>query len=202
MIRSRHLSVARVLLVLMASACTIAPALENGLSVVGSEELPPPGFGTMLQDQVTISLVSQGLEIKVTPLDEAVTRVTAPDTYARLAAIADASRASAPPGSSLFIVSFYSGQADLRFIPEDVQFISRGLRMSSLVILPITPSWGQRRVEQQQTEMAVYAFSGAIDMGSDLVLAYGLEQTRAWSGILPRVQAERGRARARSGIGG
>ncbi|MDE0899293.1 MAG: hypothetical protein OSA81_09765 [Longimicrobiales bacterium] len=186
---------------LIGSACTIAPAPENGFSAVGSQELPPAGFGTMLQDEVTISLVSRGLEIKAIPLDEAVTRVTAPDTYARLSGIADASRSSAPPGSSLFVVSFYSVQADLRFIPEDVQFISRGLRMRSLAILPITPSWGQRRVQQQQTEMAVYAFSGDLDLGSDLILAYGLEQTSAWSGILPRVQAERGRTRARSGIG-
>jgi len=200
-IPSRRLSVGCVALVLIGSACTIAPAPENGFSAVGSQELPPAGFGTMLQDEVTISLVSRGLEIKAIPLDEAVTRVTAPDTYARLSGIADASRSSAPPGSSLFVVSFYSVQADLRFIPEDVQFISRGLRMRSLAILPITPSWGQRRVQQQQTEMAVYAFSGDLDLGSDLILAYGLEQTSAWSGILPRVQAERGRTRARSGIG-
>jgi hypothetical protein len=200
-IPSRRFSVGCVGLLLIGSACTIVPAPENGFSAVGSQELPPPGFGTMLQDEVTISLVSRGLEIKATPLDEAVTRVTAPDTYARLSGIADASRSSAPPGSSLFVVSFYSAHADLRFIPEDVQFISRGLRMRSLAILPITPSWGQRRVQQQQTEMAVYAFSGDLDLGSDLILVYGLEQTNAWSGILPRVQAERGRTRARSGIG-
>ena len=49
--------------------------------------------------------------------------------------------------------------------------------------------------------MAVYAFSSEVDLESDLILAYGLEQTRSWSGVLPRIQAERARARARAGIG-
>lgn len=187
---------------LPAVACTIAPAAESGPRSVGLGQVPPPGYGTLLQEEVSIPLVSRGLEIRVTPLDESVTRVTAPDTYGRLSGIAAANRGSSPAGASLFLVSFFTDQDGLRFVPEEVQLISRGLRVRPAAIHPITPGWGQRRLAQRRTEMAVYAFEGTVDLESDLVLAYGLDQTRAWSGILPNIRAERGRARARAGIGG
>ena len=137
----------------------------------------------------------------VTPLEESVTRVTAPDTYDRLSGMAESNRAASPPGSTLFLVSFYSEEPETRFVPEEVQLISRGLRVRPGAITPITPTWGQRRVQQRQTEMAIYAFPPELDLESDLVLAYGLDQSAAWTTILPRIQAERARARARAGIG-
>ena len=45
--------------------------------------------------------------------------------------------------------------------------------------------------------MAVYAFEERADLESDLVVAYGLVESGAWNAILPRIQAERARARAR-----
>lgn len=184
-------------------ACTIAPS--PGSASVGPADptsLPPAGHGTLRQDDVTLSLVSRGLELKVTPLHESVTRVTAPDTYGRLSGIASAHRGDTPDGSQLFLVSFYSTEPNLRFSPEEVQLISRGLRMRPLSILPITPGWGQNRVEQRQAEMAVYAFSPEVDLEADLVLAYGFDETTSWSSLLTRIQAERGRARARAGGSG
>ncbi len=63
----------------------------------------------------------------------------------------------------------------------------------------MTPTWGQRRVRQRTTEMAVYAFSSEVALESDLVLAYGLDESGGWSATLSRIQAERARARARAG---
>jgi hypothetical protein len=185
---------------LLAAGCTIAPAAGTGGSPEPSA-LPPPGYGTLRQDEVTIQMMSGALEIQVTPLDESVTRVTAPDTYQRLSGMARGHRDRAPQGSQLFLVSFFSDQPGIRFVPEEVHLISRGIRMRPTAILPVTPGWGQNRLQQRQTEMAVYAFPGMIDLEADLVLAYELEESSSWSGILTRVQAERGRARARAGVG-
>lgn len=184
-----------------AGACTIAPGSGGGPVSPADDLLPPPGYGTLRQDQVTLSLRSRDLDIQVTPLDESVTRVTAPDTYERLSGIASAHLASAPEGSRLFLVSFFSNEAGVRFAPEEVQLLSRGFRTRAVAILPVTPTWGERRLTQQRTEMAVYAFPPDLDLEGELVLVYGLEETTAWSGILPRIQAERARARARAGIG-
>jgi hypothetical protein len=179
--------------------CTIAPIAPGSLPTTGSGELPPPGYGTLLQREISISLVSQDLQILVTPLDESVIRLTAPDTYRRLSSMANASARGV--AGDRFLISFYSDQPDVRFVPEEIQLISGGLRLRPASITEITPTWGQHRVRQQQQETAIYTFADAVNLASDLVLVYGLERTRAWSAILPRLQAERARARARSGIG-
>jgi hypothetical protein len=166
------------------------------------EELPPPGYGTLRQETVSLTLVSGGLQLMVTPLDESVTRVTAPDTYRRLSGIAGVYARSVSDLSTLFLVSFFSEEPDVRFVPEEVQLISHGIRVRPGQISPVTPTWGERRLRQWQTETAVYRFDGDVDLESDLVLLYGLEQTSQWTGILPRIRAERARARARAGPGG
>ena len=52
------------------------------------EDLIPAGFGTLLQDEVSLSLRSGNLLIKATPMAEEVIRLTAPDTYTRLSSTA------------------------------------------------------------------------------------------------------------------
>lgn len=189
------------LLVSVAAGCTIAPAPDGGTTPVDTDSLPPPGYGTLRQEEVSLTLRNQELEIMVTPLAESITRVTAPDTYDRLHRLAEQHGGDAPSEDALFLVSFFTQQPDVRFVPEEVQILSRGLRLRPVEIEPITPTWGQRRVRQRTTEMAVYTFPPEVDLTSDLVLAYGLEQGGNWPAALSRIQAERARARARAGIG-
>ncbi len=191
--------------VLLAS-CSLAPSSAPPGSG-GGEPLPPPGHGTLRQDEVTVAFSSGSLQIKVTPLVESVTIVTAPDTYRRLASLAelhgsDPSLQAGAQGATLLLVSFFSDSPDVAFVPEELQLISRGLRHRPTAIRPVTPTWGQRRLQQRRTEMAVYVFPPGVDLEADLTVAYGLVESRAWSGILPRIQAERARARARAGVGG
>lgn len=190
-----------VALALLAAGCTLAPATGDTPSPTGSDALPPPGYGNLRQEEISLSLQAQDLEIMVTPLAESFIRVTAPDTYERLAGIAARHRPSAGEEDVLFLVSFFTRQPEVRFVPEEVQLLSRGLRLRPSSILPVTPTWGQRRVRQRATEMAVYAFPPALDLEGDLALAYGLEESGDWQAIRSRVQAERARARARAGIG-
>lgn len=74
-----------------------APAREDAASdpEIRQEALVPAGFGTLKQDQFTVSLRSGPLLLKVTPLDESVIRLSAPDTYQKLHSLAagDPSRA-------------------------------------------------------------------------------------------------------------
>lgn len=186
--------------VMAASACTIAPLPEGTGSGIAVAPVPPPGFGTLRQEDVSFQLASGDLQLMVTPLHESVTRATAPDTEQRLSGLVRAHADPRAAGAGLFLVSFYSDQPDEPFVPEEVQFISRGLRVRPLEIVPVTPTWGRQRVGQRQTEMAVYSFGDGIDLESTLVLAYQFEQSTQWSAILPRVQAERARARARAGV--
>ena len=60
----------------------------------------PPGYGTLLQDQISLRLQRGDLLIKVTPLEEWVIRLTAPDTYDRLRSLVETfgPQADEPPG--------------------------------------------------------------------------------------------------------
>ncbi|HET9949038.1 MAG TPA: hypothetical protein VFQ22_08965, partial [Longimicrobiales bacterium] len=132
----------------------------------------------------------------------AVTRDTAPDTERRLSALAATYGPTGSDGAGLFLVSFYSERPDVRFVPEDVQLVSQGFRLRPLDIFPLTPTWGEHRVDQREQQTAVYRFAESVDLESDLVLAYGSEETARWSAVLAAIRAERARVRARAGLGG
>lgn len=202
MMRRAPCDAARALLAACAlfAACALPPGAPPATV---PEPLPPPGFGTLRQDEVSVDVTSGPLQMKLTPLAESVTRVTAPDTYQRLGGLAarfraEAVRATGSEEPSLFLVSLWSSSPDATFVPEEIQLISRGVRIRPGAVMPVTPRWGERRLRQRETEMAVYAFAENVDLESDLVVAYGLVESSEWSAILPRVQAERARAAARA----
>jgi hypothetical protein len=198
---SRRHALALALALALTGACTIAPGPGVAGPAGGASELPS-GHGTLRQEDVSLTLVSGDLQLMVTPLHESVTRVTAPDTERRLEALADAyATTGSGEGSGLFLVSFFSNRPDVGFDPEEVQLVAQGFRLRPASITPLTPSWGERRVSQREQVMAVYRFAESLDLESDLVLVYGLEETSQWDAILPRIQAERARVRARAGVG-
>lgn len=177
-------------------SCTIAPGPAGPAGPAGSL---PSGYGTLRQEDVSLTLATEDLRLMVTPLDPSVVRVTAPDTERRLSGLVAAhALPGESDGSGLFLVQFFSDRPDIRFEPDEVQLTSQGFRMRPSGVIPLTPSWGEHRLRQREPEMAIYRFAGSIDLDSDLVLSYGLRDTSQWGSILPRVQAERARVRSRA----
>jgi len=170
-----------------------------------TSSLVPAGFGTLLQDQISLRLQSGQLLIKLTPLEEGIIRLTAPDTYNRLKGLAQvhgprAARTSLGVERSLFLVSLFSYEPDVTYEPEDLRLVNRGLRLRPEGIAPITPSWGTQRLGQQETRMAVYAFPGDIEWESELIAEYQQLRNESWRDqILPLLEAEKAKVRARSG---
>ncbi len=173
-------------------------AAPNGAAAV------PSGYGTLFQDQFTLALEQNGLLVKVTPLDESVILLAAPDTYTRLHRLADSNRSALEAdarasGVSLFLVSFFSRQPNLTYQPEDLHIVNRGLRYRPLAVRAITPGWGGQRLRQEESQIAVYAFDGAIDLEIDLAADYQGRANSGWATILSTLRAERARVRARGG---
>ncbi len=181
-----------------------APAGRQEPSQADSSLMVPPGYGTLLQDEISLRLQPGDLLIKVTPLEEWVIRLTAPDTYGRLRGLVDAfglraERAARSPEVSLFLVSLFSYQPDVTYEPEELQLVNRGFRFPPLSIVAVTPAWGTQRLAQQETRMAIYAFGGGIDLQADLVVQYRDLRNDQWRDrILPLLEAERAKARARA----
>jgi len=205
--------ISMVLGTLLTLGCTSAsptPTTPPSPAVDTEQEeslLVPPGYGTLLQDQISLRLQSGDLLIKITPLDERIIRLTAPDTYERLKGLAAAhgpraGRATFGTEPSLFLVSLFSYQPDVTYEPEDLLLVNRGLRLRPLGIAPVTPTWGTQRLSQQEARMAVYAFPGDMEWEADLVVEYQDLRNEGWQDqIVSLLQAERAKVRARAGGG-
>ena len=200
----REKSVFHTLLCMLAGVAAACAAPGAAAQEPEEEDLVPPGFGTLLQDEVTLSLRSGDLLIKATPLAEEVIRLTAPDTYTRLSGLAGAHREALEfqtreTDPVLFLVSIFSYQPDVTYQPEDINIVNQGIRERPLAIQAITPGWGVQRLSQQQMQMAVYAFSPFINLDLDLEIEYRDARNAGWQRILIALEAERAKVRARAG---
>lgn len=163
--------------------------------------LVPAGYGTLKQDEITVSIRSGPVLVKVTPLDEAVIRLVAPDTYQRLSALATSRRAEAarntPRSPELFLVSFFSYQPDVVFQPADLQLFHQARLIRPSAILPITAGWGRERLGQQESQTAIYSFEGPIDYAQAMRVRYGTGESDEWTQIISRLETERSKVLAR-----
>ncbi|MSR22862.1 MAG: hypothetical protein EXR92_04855 [Gemmatimonadetes bacterium] len=141
------------------------------------------------------------LQIRVTPLDESIILVTAPDTYQRLSALGRGhqeifrQRTGTAVPFQLFLVSLYTEAPEATFEPEALNLVSRGLRYRPAEVHSLTPEWETPR----EALMAVYAFPDGIDLEQDLEVEYQEVRSREWDLVLPAIEAERARLRARQG---
>lgn len=166
-----------------------------------ADSLVVAGFGTLRQDEVTVSIRNGPVLVKVTPLDEAVIRLLAPDTYDRLSSLSRSrSEEAARLGlgePEMFLVSFFSYEPDAAFQPEDLQIVYQSRLLRPTTIVPLTSGWGRQRLDQQETQTAIYAFDEQIDFEQVLTVRYGMEESDEWRRILVVLENERGRIRSR-----
>jgi len=161
------------------------------------DETLPSGFGSLRQEAVSVTLVSDDVQLRVTPLDPQLMRLTAPDTEARLAATLERA-GGVRIGSTLALVSVYTDAPAAPFEPRDLRLELRGRRLAISEVIPISPEWGTGQLRQRTAISAVYRFDGDVrwlDEGPRL--AYRTSASDGWQGLLPTLDVERARVRAR-----
>lgn len=209
-VRRAALATAGALLLAGCAPATTLPETTTDGATPSPEEarerssLTPAGYGTLRQEEISLSLRVGDLLLKATPLEESVIRLAAPDTYERLAATAasrlDQARHAVYSGEpELLLVSFFSYSPDVAYRPEDLQLMHQGRLLRPVQILPVTSGWGRGRLQQREVQNAVYVFEDDIDYSLPLTVRYGAEQSADWSAIIPTLERERARVRARSG---
>ena len=167
---------------------------NESLEIPGARPLPPAGFGTLSQDDITIPIdVPEGnLFIKVTPLTEWVIRMTAPDTYRRLNGykvargeqIRDRARRNGERGWPLVLfVSFYTRAVESTYEPYDLQIRSQNVIFRPFDIIAVTPDFNRERLRQQESQVALYLFDGDIDLDLPMTLVYDRRESRRWDAI-------------------
>lgn len=175
-----------------------------------SQPLVPVGYGTLSQDDITVPLRSGDLQIKFVPLSEWVLRLTAPDTYRRLNGykvsrseeILDLTeRAGERDWPLVALVSFFSWSVEDSFEPYDLRIENQGRLYRPFEIVPVTPGFKRDRLDQQQSQVALYLFVSDVDLGLPTTVRYGDASSSRWSSIRSTLDSERSRATSRAGAG-
>lgn len=196
---------------ILIGACSAGPSADEGMAPVAggtveSQPLPPPGYGTLRQDDFTVAIQSGDTQLKVTPLDESVIRLAAPDTYQRLHGmvamrgdrVMEAAEAAGLRGEpSVFLVSFFTRARQAAYEPSVVQVISKGILYRPVGIIPLTPEWGRQQVKQEDTQSALYVFDPAVDLDVSFEVEYAGVRSFAWTAIIRTLQSERARVMSR-----
>ncbi len=165
----------------------------------GAEGLPPAGFGTLRQDDVVIRLDIQTFRIQVLPLDERVTRLLATDTYqslhrlttAKAHEVEESARRFGIRNPTIFLITFFGLQARARFDPEILTITSQNRFFRPVQILPLTPLWSGRQLNQRETASAVYLYGDGIQILDPFTVSYGPIVSTVWEQTLRRLDRER-----------
>jgi hypothetical protein len=215
-------AVAGVVAVVTASvaACSGAPA-RIGQSPASTPAIPPtrvtqdssastlvpPGFGTLKQEDVAIVLQSNNVRVTAIPLDEAIIRVIAPDSYRSLRATLENKRQQIAQLASMrgirdprvWYVTFTGLAPDARFIPTDITVTSGGRDYRPFDIIALTNGFGEQRLQPNSVQRGLLLFDEALDVSQPIVVATGAERNSDWETTLRRIDAERASIRARAG---
>ncbi len=173
---------------------------------VDTRDLPPAGYGTLRQDDVSVTLQVGSVSIQVLPLDEWVIRLLAPDTYRSLHslqnAVADSvtgvARRYGLGQPRLFFVTFFGLQESARFEPEILTITSQNRFFRPVEIIPRSSLWTRRQLNQRETASAVYIFAEGIQLREPFSVSYAGRSNDRWEQILRALDRERSRALARA----
>jgi hypothetical protein len=149
--------------------------------------------GTLRLEQISASFSTGDLQVRVTPLEEPVLRLAAPDLAQRLRGLAAEYRRNGDHGGTLLMVTYTVSVPDQRFSPTDLRFSVGGRRLEVADIRPLTAGWGEERTRPRQAEAGIYLLAEPIDPFTAFRLDYGTVTSDAWQDVLPRLVAERSR---------
>jgi hypothetical protein len=79
--------------------------------------------------------------------------------------------------------------------------VHQGAILRAASIMPVTSGFGRQRLQQQETQSAVYAFDGALNYELPIAVRYRTSEAGDWLSILQRLERERSRVRARAPVG-
>lgn len=183
-----------------------AAILMAGVTPARAQDTLPSGFGTLKRDDIVITFSTGALQIQLLPLDESVTRLLAPDTYASLtqlikqhqADIDDQAQRAAVQNPTLVLVTFFGMVSQARFVPEDVDLTSRGRLFRPAGIVPLSPQWGGQQLDARQQATAIYVYENGVAFGESLTASYEGLTNDSWSKTVSKLNTERMRVLARA----
>jgi hypothetical protein len=191
---------AGMLLLLLACAGRVR-AQDGGVAT----DLPPVGYGSFNQEQLSVRFRAQDIDVRFLPLDERLLRLLSRDAYASLHSLVvefqgridSVARQGGLSDPGLALVTFFGLQAEARFEPENFLLLYRNQFRRPSAILPYTANFSSRQLGVRQQATAIYVFDAPLPVFEEFGIAYGASTTSAWREALRRIERERARVIAR-----
>ena len=172
----------------------------TGQASATREGLIPAGYGSLRREDVSIDFTLQGLTIRAIPLDEAVIRTLAPDSYRALHSLGALrapelerirSRLGLPSIQAWHVAFFNVQQGEARFDPHGMSIRSAGRDFRPLDVVALVRGFDDGRLAQGRTVDAIFAFDPAIALDQPLTVTLAGEQSSVWVDVLQRLERER-----------
>lgn len=198
------------LVLLLAVPAVSHPGHSHAQNLPSSEQVVPPGFGTLKQEDLQIAVTNTVIEIRFTPLDPRVINLLAPDAYQAMAALVksnrpridSAARYNAVSRPGIAYVQFYGLQPGANFDAQSLVLVFRGRLLRPIAILPYSPNFNDGRLEPRQQVTAFYLFEEQIPVLEPFSLQYYQQFSTEWtSNRVSKINTERQSALLRSSKG-
>ena len=198
-----------------ASGTATSPAAGDGQArpvttrLDSAPPLVPPNYGTLKQDDIAIHMQVGQVQVRAIPLDEAIIRVLAPDSYRSLRGLRESRREAVDRLAArymlrernVWLVSFYGLAPDARFSPGELTLSLSGRDYRPLEMLPLSSGFGEQRLDVRETQSALYLFGDGIDLAQPIIVRMQGNEDRTWGTIVQRIEQERALIRGRAARG-
>jgi hypothetical protein len=166
----------------------------------------PPGYGSLTQNDLSLRMGNEDLDIRFVPLDPKILPLLARDAFQSLRSLVESHRraidsVAARAGVSqpgLALVSFFGQRPDVRFDPQTLTLLIRNRVFRPLGLIPLNPRFASQQLGVREQASAIYLFEEEIPVDDSFTLSYGSMSSDDWQRKLPILDRERARVSARS----
>jgi hypothetical protein len=179
---------------------------QDTLNVPPVDDLPPLGYGTLGQEDISIRLVGTDFTVGFISLDEHIIRLLRPDTYnsmrrlreSKSEEIAQVARSYGIREPAIFFASFFGKGPQARFNPEALIITGQNRSFRPIAMLANSPAFSERQLSQRETATAIYIYEDGIRLTDPFTLSYEGQSSNQWSVILRLLERERAAVDARA----
>jgi hypothetical protein len=182
---------------------TLVEAQDAGRGPTGP--LPPPGYGTLTQNDVSLRIRTTDIDLRFIPLDPRVTTLLAKDSWeslhslveSRRGSIDSVSRAAGVSHAGLALVTFFSQRANARFDPQTLTLVFRNRVFQPLGIVPFTPRFSTQQLNVREQVSAIYLFEEDLPVNDSFTISYAGLSSDDWQSRQTVLDRERARIASR-----
>jgi hypothetical protein len=166
----------------------------------------PPGYGSLSQNDLSLGVQNDELQIRFVPLDGRVLPLLARDAFQSLRTLLDQNRRGIDSVASqagvsqpgLALVSFFGRRSDVRFDAQTLTLSIRNRIYRPLGFIPLTPKFTSQQLGVREQVSAIYLFEEEIPVDDSFTLTYGAQTSDDWQSKQQLLNRERARVAARS----